>query len=256
MGQQQAKRALTIAAAGRHHILLVGPPGVGENTAGQAAASLLPLTKQEAVEVTTILQRREAGDFRIGAAPTRTAAPPTALPVLLSSGAELIPVPVKSPSLIAVFGSWTSSPSSVQMPSKPSGEPLDQKTSSHRPCRVQRELSGRLLDCGHRKSLPVRLLRQQCAGMPMQQRRFSPAINGGCGVLFWTGFDMFCQLPEVPAAELSQRDPEPWYQNAAAVPWAANGRDIVLDPNARLMLNRSQGRLGPIDAELPQKQSG
>jgi magnesium chelatase family protein len=54
-GQMQAKRALEIAAAGRHHMLMIGPPGTGKTMLAERIPTILPkLDEKQSIEVLSI----------------------------------------------------------------------------------------------------------------------------------------------------------------------------------------------------------
>src|SRR5665647_2486446 len=75
VGQGTAKRALEIAAAGAHNVVMVGPPGAGKTMLARRLPSILPaLTEAEALDVTAIHSVAGVlapGDPRIAARPFR-----------------------------------------------------------------------------------------------------------------------------------------------------------------------------------------
>lgn len=87
VGQAQARFAVEVAAAGAHHLMLTGPPGVGKTMLAQRLPGLLPpLTESESLEVTAI---HSVAGLLSGSAPLITS-PPFIAPHHSSSVAALV----------------------------------------------------------------------------------------------------------------------------------------------------------------------
>lgn len=92
IGHQAAKRALRVAAAGGHHVLLVGPPGSGKTKLAQALSKLLPpLTTSEALETTAIHSVRQTTTELMYQRPFRSPHHSISTIGLLGGGSELLP---------------------------------------------------------------------------------------------------------------------------------------------------------------------
>lgn len=96
VGQDEARHALEVAAAGGHHLLLVGAPGAGKTMLASRLPGILPdLTESEAVEVTAV--HSVAGVFDPGAGLVHR--PPyedphhTATPAAIVGGGSGLPRP-------------------------------------------------------------------------------------------------------------------------------------------------------------------
>jgi len=93
-GQEAAKRALEIAAAGGHNMLMVGPPGAGKSLLAACLPGILPeLTPAEALEVSMIAS--VAGELKDGrlvrARPFRAPHHSASMPALVGGGLRVRP---------------------------------------------------------------------------------------------------------------------------------------------------------------------
>ena len=89
-GQESVKRALTIAAAGGHNVMMIGPPGAGKTMLAQRMATILPkMTLSESLETTRVYSSvglLQKGNALVATRPVRTPHHTASGPALVGGG--------------------------------------------------------------------------------------------------------------------------------------------------------------------------
>ncbi len=105
VAQERAKRALTIAAAGQHNVILDGPPGSGKSMLARAVPSILPALSPSELLSATHLHSLSTKNFDtiITHRPFRTPHHTTSITAILGGGRQLVPGEVSLSHLGVLF---------------------------------------------------------------------------------------------------------------------------------------------------------
>ncbi|HEY1898534.1 MAG TPA: YifB family Mg chelatase-like AAA ATPase [Steroidobacteraceae bacterium] len=245
-GQQLPKRALIIAAAGGHSLLMTGPPGSGKTMLAQRLLALLPaLSQTEALEVATIasVSSLDLNMHSFGTRPFRAPHHTASANAVVGGGPHARPGEVSLAHRGVLF--LDELPEFDRRVLESLREPLENRTVVISRARVQAQYPAAFqlvaamnpCSCGYLGDVSGK-----CRCTPAQVAAYRARISGP----LLDRIDLFVEVPRVPAADIAGLG------GAAALPRTmSTAAAAAIVARAR---ERQMQRRGCLNGELPQSQ--
>ena len=247
-GQQLPKRALVIAAAGFHSLLLTGPPGSGKTMLAQRLPALLPaLSQSEALEVATIasVSSLDMSAHQFGRRPFRAPHHTASATALVGGGPQARPGEVSLAHRGVLF--LDELPEFERRVLESLREPLENRTVVISRTRAQAQYPAAFQLVAAMNPCPCGYLGDPCGKCrctPSQIAAYRARISGP----LLDRIDLFVEVPRVPVADIADL----WGAAAAGVP--ASAPALTTASAAQTVMRarqRQMSRSGCLNGELP-----